>query len=447
MRRILLVEPSYSNKYPPLGLMKISTYHKLKGDFVRFVKGCNYRIRQEKWDRIYVSTLFTFLWKTTVETINYYHKAIDSPKNIIVGGVMATLLKDELCEATKATIIPGLLDKPGILDPGDKTKIDFLTPDYHILDEIDYDYGLKDAYIGYATRGCPNHCGFCAVGKIEPKFNNYLPLKRQVRSIQELYGTKQHLILLDNNVLASDQFERIINDVIDLGFENGAKINNKLRYVDFNQGIDMRLVTPDKMKLLAKTAIRPLRLAFDHIELKKKYIDSIKLAVDCGIKKLSNYVLYNYTDTPADFYERLRINVELNQELGTLIYSFPMKYIPLNAKDRTFVGKHWNRRLLRGVQCILLATKGKVGTHLDFFEAAFGRTPKEFIEIAMMPEEYIIHRRRHENNGAYEWREAFRNLSDKERDEFIVQANQVKSSKRKSKFSKLLDPYQYKFDR
>ena len=441
MKRILLVEPSYRNKYPPLGLMKLSTYHKLKGDFVQFTKGCVPQLRHSKWHRIYISTLFTFHWKTSIDTIHYYRRAVQSPEDIVVGGVMATLLGEEIKQETGATVVCGLLDRPGVLDPGDKRIIDVLTPDYHILDEIDYDYGVQDAYIGYATRGCPNRCGFCAVSRIEPDFSDYQPLKRQVQSIEELYGPKQHLMLMDNNVLASDRVAQIIDDVVDLGFEKGARFNKKNRYVDFNQGIDLRRLTTEKMSLLAKIALRPLRLAFDHIELKDDYVNCIKMAVDCEIGHLSNYVLYNYMDTPQDFYERLRINVELNQKLGTQIYSFPMKYIPLDAKDRSFVGKHWNRRLIRGVQCILLATKGKVGTHLDFFEAAFGRTPEEFIEIAMMPEEYIIHRRRHENNGAGEWQRAFRALTDAQREDFLRVASDPGSGSDDRRFAELLAHY------
>ena len=249
-------------------------------------------------------------------------------------------------------------------------------------------------------------------------------------------------MLMDNNVLASDQFDRIIDDILDLGFEKGARFNKKFRYVDFNQGIDLRRLTPEKMSLLAKIALRPLRLAFDHIELRDEYIKCVRLAVNSGIGHLSDYVLFNYTDTPQDFYERLRINVELNQELGTQIYSFPMKYIPLDAKDRTYVGEHWNRRLIKGVQCILLATKGKVGTHLDFFEAAFGHTPEEFVEIAMMPEEYIIHRRLHENNGACEWQNAFQALSEEHRAESFRIASEPRSDEVNDRFASLLSHYQ-----
>ena len=388
-----------------------------------------------------MSTLFTFHWKTTTETIEYYRRAVDDPAEVIVGGVMATMLEDEVRAATGVTVIPGLLDRPGILDRGDKCHIDLLTPDYHMLEDVDYTYGLSDAYIGYATRGCPNRCEFCAVGSIEPTFADYLPLARQVRAIEQMYGAKANLVLLDNNVLASACFERIIDDIIALGFERGARFGRKSRYVDFNQGIDIRRLTPEKMRQLARTALKPLRLAFDHIELKALYVDCIRMAVDAGIRNLSNYVLYNYTDTPADFYERLRINVELNQELGIQIYSFPMKYIPLDARDRKHVGRHWNRRLLRGVQCILLATKGKVGTGLDFFEAAFGRTADEFTEIAMMPEDYIIHRRHHELNGAMEWREAFRGLTKAQRRKFMELASLSDTSNAPERFAELLAHY------
>ena len=198
------------------------------------------------------------------------------------------------------------------------------------------------------------------------------------------------------------------------------------------------------MRLLSTIALRPLRLAFDHIELKDRYVNCVRLAVECGIDHLSNYVLYNYTDTPQDFYERLRINVELNRELGTQIYSFPMKYVPLEAKDRSHVGPHWNKRLLRGVQCILLATKGKVGTHLDFFEAAFGKNPEEFIEIAMMPEGYIINRRKHEFNGARVWRETFRALTQSEKTDFITLACSYQQCQDTTKFESLLAQYNCK---
>ena len=420
MRRILLVEPGYRNKYPPLGLMKLSAYHKLRGDHVEFVKGTSPEFRRQKWDRIYVSTLFTFFWKKTIETIRYYLPCVSSPTDIIVGGVLATLMGDEVKQLLGVTVVKGLLDKPGMVDPGSRYVVDHQIPDYAMLNTIDYKYGVTDAYIGYATRGCPNRCSFCAVSKLEPCFVHYLPLKKQVHGIESVYGPKKDLLLLDNNILASKSFDQIIRDVLDLGFEKGARHEGRLRRLDFNQGVDARRLTRRKMMLLAKTAIHPLRMALDRIALKDRYVGRVKLARDCGLYKHSTYVLFNYTDTPRDFYERLRVSVELNQQIGTKISSFPMKYIPLDAKDRTYIGKHWSRKLLRGVQCILLATHGIVSTHLEFFEAAFGSSPDEFIKIALMPERYIIYRRHYELNGALDWEHLYRGLGKNQRRDFLT---------------------------
>ena len=415
MRKILLVEPGYKNKYPPLGLMKISSYHKLMGDEVHFVKGCKAIFRETLWDRVYVSTLFTFYWSETMRTIQYYLKAVRSPQDVVVGGVMATLLEDDIRKTAGVRVLPGLLDRRGMLDRGSSVVVDGLIPDYKILESIDYTYPMQDAYIAYATRGCPNRCRFCAVHKIEPEYRHYCPLPRQVKGIEDVYGSKQDLILLDNNVLASSSFTRIIHDICELGFARGAKLGGRKRCVDFNQGVDARLLTDSKMALLAKTAIWPLRIAFDHISMKDLYVSRIRLAAKYGVLHLSNYVLFNYTDTPADLYQRLRINCELNEELGTSIYSFPMKYIPLTAKNRSYVGSNWNRKLIRGVQCILLATRGMVSPRLEFFEAAFGRSPEEFETIALMPNEYIIHRRLHEKTGAAEWTNIFHSLTKSQR--------------------------------
>ena len=430
VRHILLVEPNFRNKYPPLGLMKISTYHQRRGDHVVFVKGCDDGASTQQWDRIYVSSLFTFYWDITIRTIRFYSQSVLSLRDMWVGGVMATLMGDEIAALTGASVVRGLLNQPGQLDRDSRVIVDELTPDYSMLDTIEYQYGLGDAYLGYATRGCPNRCDFCAVQQIEPTFIGYLPLKRQLKSLEMLFGERHNLVLMDNSVLASESLDRIVGDLLDLGYERGAKLNGRQRRVDFNQGTDVRLLTPDRMKLLAMTALRPLRLAFDDSRLRPIYEAGVRLAAEHEVRHLSNYILFNYRDTPEDFYERLRLNPVLNQELGTQIYSFPMKFVPLNAKDRSYVGKHWSPRLLRGVQCILVATRGMVGTHLDFFEAAFGHDGKEFLEIALMPEDYIVHRHAHAANGAEDWRRDFRALSAGERSEFLDVAAAKKITQR-----------------
>lgn len=414
-RNILLVEPGYRNKYPPLGLMKIASYHRLRGDRVVFVKGRCPDHRARRWDRIYITTLFSFYWDKTVQTIRYYGHSVARPEDVYVGGILATLMADdlqkELYPAMPVSIIRGLLDKPRMLDKDSVQIVEKMVPNYAILEDTDHIYGTEDAYLGYATRGCVNNCRFCAVRKLEPDYRceYHASVLDLVRSVDAIYGPKRDLLLLDNNILASPDYERIINEILDAGFERGATFNRKQRRLDFNQGIDARLLTASKMKLLARTAIKPMRLALDHSRMRKSYERAVRLACKHGVDRHSTYVLFNYNDTPEDFYLRLQISHALNEELDARISSFPMKYIPLTAKNRGYVGKHWHRKLIRGVQCILLVTRGIVSPRREFFEAAFGRDEQEFREICMMPEHYIVYRRKNDRR-AEEWRKLYHRL-------------------------------------
>ena len=142
---------------------------------------------------------------------------------------------------------------------------------------------------------------------------------------------------------------------------------NVKRTVDYNQGLDARFLDEAKMSKLAEIPLEPMRLAFDSINLKDVYVNAVRLAHRYGQKEMSNYILYNFDDTPEDFYQRLRINIDLNEEfrkdkVKTSIYSFPMRYIPLKAKDRDVDtgNNHWNKKYLRAVQVILNVMKGPV---------------------------------------------------------------------------------------
>lgn len=73
------------------------------------------------------------------------------------------------------------------------------------------------------------------------------------------------------------------------------------------------------MELLSQLALKPLRIAFDNIKFEKLYVEKIRLAHQYGVKHLSNYILFNFDDTPEDFYRRLQINIELNEELNLSI--------------------------------------------------------------------------------------------------------------------------------
>ena len=578
-KKVLLIEPNYANKFPPVGLMKIATYYRnrgelygdgwdvvfYKGDLKKFVieritdnlieklndaDGTNHnwhfykdilfeyvRTRrtelldslplmspaasddekpvknivlfdlvneakdkywkktweqEPEWDRVGVTTLFTFYWDITIETIEFAKKLVKDPKNLMVGGVLASIQPKELAEATGLHIHKkgqaggihiGIL-RAGDLDKGDTQKIDELELDYSILDEIEYQYPMSNAYYRYTTRGCVNKCAFCAVPTLEPDYMPYIPLKERVERINNLYGEQKDLLLMDNNVLASEYYPQIIQEIIDCGFQKGAKfiqpnlleiairnlqrnVNDrayirkawylidelynslkgdesytfytirekyhitkyltttkesliaayeeikpiyekhhkpglgKLRIVDFNQGLDARLFTPEKARLMGQIAIRPVRIAFDDIRTEKKYCAAIRMCKDAGMRDFSNYLLYNFKDYPDDLYKRLKINVDLCDELQISIYSFPMKFHPIRKTDemdedyshnRDYIGVHWNRKYIRAIQAILNSTKGKIGRGTSFFHKAFGTNLDEYHKLLEMPETMIIYR-------------------------------------------------------
>lgn len=447
-RNILLVEPGYRNKYPPLGLMKLAQYHGPSGkrDNVRFIKGEDQSVRDTPWDRIYITTLFSFEWDRTARSIDF---ALDvaggQAHRVFVGGIAASLMHNAYLAEPRwrgVRFIKGLLgDAPAIslqLDPFESelyaddttgTPIEDLVPDYSILSHIDYEYPVSDAYFTYASRGCVRKCAFCGVPALEGAQRDTNALTVVVEGVARLYGEKRDLILMDNNVVASASFKNIIAEILDLGFERGAKLHRGRNYlqrrVDFNQGVDARILCKDPIYLreLSRIALRPLRIAFDHLGLKKPYSQAIRYAAEAGILDLSNYMLYNFHDSPADLFERMRLNVTLNEELGVRIFSFPMRYQPVTRPDRGHVGKHWNPYYLRSMQVVLQATHGIVSGAPDFFRAAYGDTFDEFESILFRPHHYIFNRFWYERFGGRAEFESYQNamgaLSADERTELL----------------------------
>lgn len=315
-------------------------------------------------------------------------------------------------------------------------------------------------------------------------------------SCDEKYGPKQHLLLLDNNVLNAPDLENLVDDLCTAGFGRGAKyadpgvynvvmmryhngdrasfLDNKMmayleafkkriksaemleaflqivigaedtenyadymlahetelspiiekyrskalkaRYLDFNQGIDGRKINDDNMKQLSRLAIRPLRIAFDDIKLKEKYCAAVRTAHKHGIKEISNYILFNYKDRPEELYERLRINIELNRELGIQIFSFPMKYSPIDRTDRDYIGVNWTKKSIRAISAILQVTKGVVAAGSDFFFKAFGSSIEEYFELLAMPRELIMFRSHYEENGiTAQWQKLYHALDENQK--------------------------------
>ena len=443
-RNILLIEPGYKNKYPPLGLMKIAQYHGLhgKGDNVRFIKGEDKSALGLAWDRIYVTTLFSFEYPKISESIDFAIRVANGQTDkIFVGGIAASLMHDRFTQNDAwrgIRFIKGLLGEPPAValqlddfaeemysDDRDSTPIEDLTPDYGILGQIDYKYPVHDAYFAYASRGCIRKCHFCGVPKLEGAQRDMQSLTSVVTRIRELYGEKKDLILMDNNVVASERFREIVAEIRDLGFVPGAMLKRGRvpvqRRVDFNQGVDARILCKDPMYLreLSSIAIKPLRIAFDHLGLKGPYEKAVRTAHEFGLNELSNYMLYNFHDDPSDLYERMDINVRLNEELDIRIWSFPMRYQPTDRPDRGHIGEKWSRYELRSMQLILQATHGVVSGAPMFFRRAFGKDASAFRDLLLRPHHFIFNR---------DWYDSGQGMSQLE--EFTDQFNRLSADDR-----------------
>lgn len=189
------------SNFPNLALMKISAYHKARGDQVEWYNPLC------KYDKVYAAKVFTF-----TPDYNYYINANQIEK----GGTGYDIEK----------VLP--------------IEVDRLQPDYSI-----YNIDSNLSY-GFLTRGCPNRCKWCVVPKKEGKISPYM-------DIEEITAGRKKAILMDNNILASNYGLQQIEKIIKLGIK-----------VDFNQGLDARLITDEIARLLAKVKwIKRIRFGCD----------------------------------------------------------------------------------------------------------------------------------------------------------------------------------------
>ncbi len=265
-----------------------------------------------------------------------------------------------------------------------------------------------------------------AIQNLRNNYNNRAYIRKCIAIYKEIINKLPekakgdfYLLLEENDLLDVDTATREailkIDDIVAPMYAKAhAAARPKRRAIDFNQGIDARLVTDQNMKKLSEVCIMPLRIAFDHWSLRSIYEKALRCAVRNGITDLSNYMLYNFNDKPEELYYRMKLNAELCEELDASIYSFPMKYHPINNEDyfmnRDFIGEHWNKKFIRAVQAVLNSTKGCIGRGLDFFYEAFGKDEERFWTILWMPEAFIIYRMKFKETLAKEWENAFKSL-------------------------------------
>lgn len=187
--------------FPNLALMRLSAYHKARGDAVEWWNGFTH------YDRVYISKVFTF--SPDVDTVI-------NADEIITGGTGYRDYRD--------------------LPP----EVEATPPDYSI-------YPNFKRAVGFLTRGCIRNCPWCSVPRKEGTI-------RPAAAWDEIKRPdSREIIFLDNNVLASGH-----------GLEQIDRMGGEPVWVDFNQGLDARLITLETARLLAKLHwIRFVRLSCD----------------------------------------------------------------------------------------------------------------------------------------------------------------------------------------
>lgn len=258
-----------SHNFPNLPLMKLSAYHKARGDRVEFINFL------EHYDIVYVSKVFGDEYSQMNGT------CINADKIVYGGTGFAIEIENgkEVYDKSKDNPLP--------------YEIEHMFPDYSLYPDL-----TKNKAYGFLTRGCCNACEFCIVSEKE----GICSVK--VADLSEWWNGQKEIILLDANILACKQRKKLLQQLID----SKAK-------VDFNQGLDARFITPDIAEMLKQIKTKSYHLAFDFMRNEKQIIKGLKTFVDIVKPNERNamvYVLTNFNTTFEEDYYR----VKKIQELG-----------------------------------------------------------------------------------------------------------------------------------
>ena len=266
-----------SHNFPNLPLMKISAWHKSKGDEVEWW------FPMMHYDKVYVSKVFGDEYSQMDMT------AISADEIVFGGTGFAITVEDgkEVYHKDRDKDLP--------------YEIEHIYPDYSLYPEL-----TKDKAYGFLTRGCCNNCSFCIVSQKEGMCSH------KVADLSEWWRGQKEIILLDANILACKDRISLLQSLIDSGAS-----------VDFTQGLDARVITPEIAEMLGKIKTKMYHFAFDFMKNEKQIVKGLKTFVDIvkpDERKCCVYVLTNYDTTFEQDYYRIKKLQELGLSPDVRIY-------------------------------------------------------------------------------------------------------------------------------
>lgn len=277
MKRIGLIDVDGGKTFPNIALMKISSWHKAQGDFVDW-----YQPFEGRYDKVYLSKVFSF----TPD----YEFAINA---------------DEVERGGSGYCIELVNGKEVFHKERDKElpyEVEHSFPDYSI-----YPHLTKDTAFGFLTRGCPRGCSFCIVERKEGKCS------KKVADLNEFWNGQKNIVLCDPNILACKDWKELLQSLID---SNAT--------IDFNQGLDIRMMTEEKIHMLNQIKIKEIHFAWDRYQDKEKILPKFKLWSEHARHKNTHntivYTIVNFDTTLEQDLERVYTLRELGLWAYIMIY-------------------------------------------------------------------------------------------------------------------------------
>ena len=336
VKRVLLIEPNFPipnksrnhSNFLPIGLLKIANYLRSKSIEIKLVRYEEDKSRHDNSvqtalntddsnvkenvddfipDLICVTSIFTYWSKYVKNTVSYCKNKYGNGVPILVGGVYASLLPDHCKSYTGCDDVI-----KGPIDGAEKCL-----PAYDLVD-VDYQ-------IIHTTRGCIRKCGFCGTYIIEPEWLCKKTIKDEI-----IENGKKKVIFYDNNLLANEYIEDILNELIEL------KKDKKINYVESQSGFDGRILRkkPYLAKMLKDAGFKNPKIAWDHGLNQQDFIkNQIDILVTGGFKEkeISIFMIYNYEENGGlDYIEMEQKRVKC-AEWGVQITD--CRYRPLDRTD------------------------------------------------------------------------------------------------------------------
>lgn len=338
VRNVLLLEPNFPipnksrnhSNFLPIGLLKIAGYLRTKSIEVKLLRYEEVDDTKKKHDSsvqttldlnddkingndefkpdlICVTSIFTYWSKYVKHAVSYCKHKYGKEVPVLVGGIYASLLPEHCINYTGCDDV--IL---GIIEEAEKCK-----PAYDLVD-VDYQ-------IIHTTRGCIRQCGFCGTYIIEPEWTCKNTIKEEI-----LENNKQKVIFYDNNLLANQYIEDILEELIEL------KKEKKINYLESQSGFDGRILTkkPHLAKMLKDAGFKNPKIAWDHRFKEKNLIKKqIDILVEGGFKEkeISIFMIYNYEEGGGlDYIEMEQKRVKC-AEWGVQITD--CRYRPLERTD------------------------------------------------------------------------------------------------------------------